>query len=195
MSFPTEVTERFEDGLKTATDASEPEPTAFQLATASANGKLSVRTMLLKDFDETGFVFYTNYGSAKASAIAEQPRVSLHFPWNQLDRQVIVGGTARKMSKLESARYFLTRPRESQLAAWASQQSRPISARALLEQQVMAMKEKFGKGEIPLPDFWGGYTVIPDRIEFWQGGAHRLHDRFEYRSRDGGQWTIEQLQP
>ena len=121
--------------------------------------------------------------------------MSLLFPWNELDRQVIIGGRAEKMSVAESASYFATRPRESQIAAWASRQSRPISKRALLIEEFKAMKRKFGKGEIPLPDFWGGYRVHPRRIEFWQGGEHRLHDRFEYRMKDGGDWSIEQLQP
>jgi pyridoxamine 5'-phosphate oxidase len=127
--------------------------------------------------------------------MAAEHRVSVHFPWNQLDRQVIFGGRAEQMSTMESARYFLSRPKESQLAAWASQQSRPISARAVLEKQFLTMKDKFGKGEIPMPDFWGGYRVVPDRVEFWQGGAHRLHDRFEYRLQPAGDWQIEQLQP
>ena len=165
------------------------------LATVDADGGPWPRIVLLKAVSEDGFVFYTNYSSAKAAAMASQPRVSLHFPWNPLDRQVIVGGIAQKMSAVESARYFLSRPRESQLAAWASYQSRPVSSRALLEQQVSAIKRKFGRGEIPLPDFWGGYRVVPERLEFWQGGAHRLHDRFEYRLDLGGQWKIEQLQP
>jgi pyridoxamine 5'-phosphate oxidase len=121
--------------------------------------------------------------------------VSLLFPWNELDRQVIVGGAVEKMSVAESASYFITRPRESQIAAWASRQSRPISARALLEKQVQVLREKFGKGEIPVPDFWGGYRVIPHCIEFWQGGEHRLHDRFMYTRQSGDDWTIEQLQP
>jgi len=120
---------------------------------------------------------------------------SLLFPWNELDRQVIVGGRVEKMSVAESAAYFVTRPRESQVAAWASRQSRPVSARALLEKQVSVLKEKFGKGEIPVPDFWGGYRVVPDRIEFWQGGEHRLHDRFLYSRQSGDDWSIEQLQP
>jgi pyridoxamine 5'-phosphate oxidase len=119
----------------------------------------------------------------------------LLFPWNELDRQVTIGGTAEKMSFAESAAYFVTRPRESQIAAWASRQSRPISARALLEKQVASLREKFGQGEIPVPDFWGGYRVIPERIEFWQGGEHRLHDRFMYSRQANGDWTIEQLQP
>ena len=142
-----------------------------------------------------GFVFYTNYASAKAKAMAGEAQVSLHFPWNELDRQVIVGGVVEKMSVAESTRYFLSRPRESQLAAWASHQSRPISARAMLMQQMKAMKDKFAHGEIPMPDFWGGYRVVPQRIEFWQGGANRLHDRFLYTRADDDEWGISQLQP
>jgi pyridoxamine 5'-phosphate oxidase len=171
------------------------DPTAMVVATVDERGDPWQRIVLLKGVSRLGFVFYTNYASAKARAMASEPRVSLHFPWNELDRQVIVGGRVEKMSVAESARYFLSRPRESQLAAWASQQSRPVSARAVLEQQMSAMKQKFGRGEIPVPDFWGGYRVVPRRIEFWQGGAHRLHDRFEYRLDDAGQWLIEQLQP
>jgi len=142
-----------------------------------------------------GFVFYTNYASAKGQAMAHEPRVSLHFPWNELERQVIIAGTVEKMSVIESTRYFLSRPRESQIAAWASRQSRPVSARAMLLKEVISMKKKFGNGEIPLPDFWGGYRVIPQRIEFWQGGEHRLHDRFLYSLQPSGDWEISQLQP
>jgi pyridoxamine 5'-phosphate oxidase len=127
--------------------------------------------------------------------MAHTPTVSLLFPWNVLDRQVIVGGMVQKMGHAESATYFITRPRESQIAAWASQQSRPISARALLEQQVQIIRRKFGDGEIPMPDFWGGYRVVPQRIEFWQGGEHRLHDRFVYQRATADEWQIEQLQP
>ncbi|WP_338073429.1 pyridoxamine 5'-phosphate oxidase [Halioglobus japonicus] len=141
-----------------------------------------------------GFVFYTNYGSNKAQAIAANPRVSLLFPWNEIDRQVIATGTAEKITVAESAAYFMSRPRGSQIAAWASRQSRPVSARAMLEKQVQVLRDKFGSGEIPVPDFWGGYRIVPERIEFWQGGEHRLHDRFLY-SRDGDGWSIEQLQP
>jgi pyridoxamine 5'-phosphate oxidase len=171
------------------------DPTAMVLATVDSSGAPWQRIVLLKGVSEAGFVFYTNYRSAKARAMSAQPRVSVHFPWNTLDRQVIMAGTVHKMSVVESTRYFLSRPRESQLAAWASQQSRPISSRAVLEQQVSAIKEKFGKRELPLPDFWGGYRIVPERIEFWQGGAHRLHDRFEYRLQDAGNWNLEQLQP
>jgi pyridoxamine 5'-phosphate oxidase len=171
------------------------DPTAMVLATVDPDGQPWQRIVLLKDISERGLVFYTNYNSRKARAIAGEPRVSLLFPWNDVDRQVAVSGVAEKLTVAESARYFLTRPRESQLAAWASQQSRPISARKLLLQQLSAMKHKFGDGEIPLPDFWGGYRVVPDALEFWQGHEHRLHDRFLYTRLPGGTWTLEQLQP
>jgi pyridoxamine 5'-phosphate oxidase len=186
---------QFEGWLEQAVKAGLKDPTAMSLATVGEDRLPWQRIVLLKGLSHGGFVFYTNYGSAKAAAIACNPRVSLLFPWNELDRQVIVGGTVEKMSVMESASYFMTRPRESQIAAWASRQSRPISARALLEQQVQALREKFGRGEIPMPDFWGGYRVLPERIEFWQGGEHRLHDRFLYRRQAAGDWSIEQLQP
>lgn len=186
---------QFEHWLEQAVKAGLEDPTAMVLATVDAQGAPWQRIVLLKGLSDGGFVFYTNHGSAKARDIAGHDRVSLLFPWNELDRQVIIGGRADKMSMAESAGYFATRPRESQIAAWASRQSRPISKRALLLQEFNAMKEKFGKGEIPLPDFWGGYRVRPQRIEFWQGGEHRLHDRFEYTRQVAGDWSIEQLQP
>jgi len=186
---------QFEKWLKQSVEAGLRDPTAMVLATIDGSGAPWQRIVLLKDVSTRGFVFYTNYGSAKARDIAGEPRVSLHFPWNELERQVIVGGCVEKMSVAESSRYFLTRPRESQIAHWASRQSRPISASATLLKEVMTMKEKFSKGEIPMPDFWGGYRVIPQRIEFWQGGEHRLHDRFLYTLQDGGNWEISQLQP
>ncbi len=186
---------QFEGWLEQAVNAGLKDPTAMVLATIDESGLPWQRIVLLKGLSRGGFVFYTNYGSAKARAMAHNPRVSLLFPWNELDRQVIVGGAVEKMSVAESASYFITRPRESQIAAWASRQSRPISARALLEKQVQVLREKFGKGEIPVPDFWGGYRVIPQCIEFWQGGEHRLHDRFMYTRQSGDDWTIEQLQP
>ncbi len=186
---------QFEGWLEQAVNAGLKDPTAMVLATIDESGLPWQRIVLLKGLSRGGFVFSTNYGSAKARAMAHNPRVSLLFPWNELDRQVIVGGAVEKMSVAESASYFITRPRESQIAAWASRQSRPISARALLEKQVQVLREKFGKGEIPVPDFWGGYRVIPQCIEFWQGGEHRLHDRFMYTRQSGDDWTIEQLQP
>lgn len=186
---------QFESWLEQAVKAGFKDPTAMVLATVDEEGLPWQRIVLLKGMSHGGFVFYTNYGSAKAAAIAHNPLVSLLFPWNELDRQVIIGGRVEKMSVAESASYFLTRPRESQIAAWASRQSRPISARALLEKQVSVLREKFGKGEIPLPDFWGGYRVLPQQIEFWQGGEHRLHDRFLYQLQADTSWSIEQLQP
>ena len=186
---------QFEIWLEQAVQAGLEDPTAMVLATIDEAGAPWQRIVLLKGLSAGGFVFYTNHGSDKAHAIERAPGVSLLFPWNVLDRQVIVGGTAQKMGYAESASYFITRPRESQIAAWASRQSRPISARALLEQQVQIIRRKFGDGEIPMPDFWGGYRVVPQRLEFWQGGEHRLHDRFLYRRSAAGDWQIEQLQP
>jgi len=185
---------QFEQWLEQADAAGIEDPTAMSLGTIAADGSPWQRIVLLKGVSTRGFVFYTNLGSAKAQAMAGEPRVSLLFPWNVLDRQVIIAGRAEKMSLAESTRYFLSRPRESQLAAWASRQSRPISKRALLEEQFQAMRRKFGDGDIPMPDFWGGYRVVPEKIEFWQGGKHRLHDRFLY-TLQGDRWQIEQLQP
>jgi pyridoxamine 5'-phosphate oxidase len=171
------------------------DPTAMIVATVSAEGQPSQRTVLLKHLDETGFVFYTNYGSRKAKEIATNPQVSLLFPWHPLERQVKICGRAEKVSLAESVRYFASRPRESQLAAWASQQSRKLSARQMLLTELEHMKQKFAHGEVPLPDFWGGFRVVPHEIEFWQGGANRLHDRFVYRLQADGSWTIERLAP
>lgn len=186
---------QFERWLEQAVKAGLDDPTAMVLATIDERGAPWQRIVLLKGVSAGGFEFYTNHGSDKARAIARGPSVSLLFPWNALDRQVIVGGTAQKMSYADSAAYFITRPRESQIAAWASQQSRPVSDRAALEEQARMIRGKFGDGEIPAPDFWGGYRVIPRRIEFWQGREHRLHDRFVYSQEPAGDWRIEQLQP
>lgn len=186
--------EQFESWLAQAVAGGITDPTAMVLATVN-DGQPWQRIVLLKDFGHQGFVFYTNTESRKAQAMAANPRVSLLFPWNVLERQVIVGGSVEKLSLAEVTRYFLTRPRESQLAAWASSQSRPVSARAVLEEKVQQMKNKFSRGEVPVPSFWGGYRVVPDQIEFWQGGAHRLHDRFLYTRNDETNWSIERLEP
>ena len=186
---------QFEIWLEQAVIAPLEDSTAMVLATIDENGGPWQRIVLLKGLTADGFVFYTNYKSNKARAIERQPEVSLLFPWNALDRQVIVGGRVEKMRKSESETYFSSRPRESQIAAWASQQSRPISSRAELEQQAQRIREKFGEAEISMPDFWGGYRVVPRQIEFWQGGEHRLHDRFLYRKNSRSGWDIEQLQP
>ncbi len=186
--------ELFEKWFKQAMDADIPDASAMTLATVSVEGKPTQRTVLLKLFDEKGFIFFTNYSSQKSHQISENPNVSLLFPWTQLERQIEINGTAEKISTAESLKYFLSRPRGSQLGAWASAQSSPISSRQILESQLNKIKNKFTQGEIPLPDFWGGYRVIPETIEFWQGGENRLHDRFEYTNHNGN-WKIERLQP
>ncbi len=187
----------FEKWFNQALEANIPDASAMSLATVSASGKPSQRTVLLKMFDEQGFVFFTNYSSQKSQQIKENPNVSILFPWTELERQIEISGTATKISTAESLKYFLSRPRGSQLGAWASSQSSPISSRQILEGQLQKMKSKFSKGEIPLPDFWGGYRVIPETIEFWQGGKDRLHDRFEYTRDDSNKsdWTSKRLQP
>ena len=172
-----------------------PEPNAMSLATVSAEGQPTLRTVLLKLFDRNGFVFFTNYGSRKAREIAENQRVALLFPWIQLARQVAITGIAEKVSTSESARYFASRPRDSQLGAWISQQSSVLSSRQFLMMELAKIKTKFLKGEIPLPDFWGGYRVRPTSIEFWQGQTSRLHDRFRYTHNLDGSWTIARLAP
>lgn len=184
----------FERWLEQAINAGIHDPTAMTIATVNAEGQPSQRIVLLKQVDVRGFVFYTNYESRKARDIATNSRVSLHFPWHSLERQVKVTGVAHKVGRAESLKYFLSRPKESQVAAWASAQSRPVSSRQLLMQQFKRMQEKFAQGQIPLPDFWGGYRVEPATIEFWQGGVHRLHDRFVYTRSDSG-WIIDRLAP
>ncbi len=187
--------EQFETWLAQAVAGGMTDPTAMVLATVEGSAKPWQRIVLLKDFGHQGFVFYTNLESRKAQAMGENPNVSLLFPWNVLERQVIIVGVVERVPMAEAARYFLSRPRESQLAAWASPQSRPVTARSLLEQKVAEMKHKFSKGEVPLPSFWGGYRVVPEQFEFWQGGAHRLHDRFQYTREGELEWAIERLSP
>jgi pyridoxamine 5'-phosphate oxidase len=189
--------EQFKLWMDQALEAGIQDPTAMSVATVDSSGKPWQRMVLLKDFDSRGFVFYTNLGSRKAREIEGNPQVSLHFPWLQLDRQVIVGGRAERLSTVDVMKYFLSRPKGSQLAAWASKQSSRINSRQALETQFAQVKEKFSKGEIPLPDFWGGYRVVPKEIEFWQGGEQRLHDRFSYQldDADNGDWGISRLSP
>jgi len=171
------------------------EPNALSVATVAADGKPSLRTVLLKYFDKDGLVFFTNLESRKAREIAVNPRVSLLFLWRELERQVRVEGMAERVSVREAAAYFMRRPRGSQLGAWVSRQSSIISSRQLLEAKLEEMKRRFKDGEVPLPSFWGGYRVRPDCLEFWQGRPSRLHDRFEYRKTENGPWTIERLAP
>ncbi|MBP9034260.1 MAG: pyridoxamine 5'-phosphate oxidase [Pseudomonadales bacterium] len=186
---------QFEIWLKHAIDAGLRDPTAMAVATVDARGRPSQRLVLLKHCDDAGFVFYTNLESRKAREIAGNPRVALLFPWADMERQVRIEGAVERMGSAEALKYFLMRPRASQLAAWASAQSRPLSSRSLLEDEFARLKQKFGEGRIPLPSFWGGYRVVPDAFEFWQGRPNRLHDRFSYALADGGQWRIERLAP
>ncbi|EAT12241.1 pyridoxamine 5'-phosphate oxidase [Bermanella marisrubri] len=170
------------------------DPTAMNIATVDEDGMPCQRIVLLKNYDEKGFVFYTNLESQKAQHIANNSQVCLHFGWLELERQVIIRGRAEKLSVAENTEYFLSRPHDSQLAAWASAQSKPITGRKMLEQAFSQMKHKFQEGKVPLPGFWGGYRIVPERIEFWQGRVNRLHDRFLYRKTDSG-WNVERLQP
>lgn len=181
--------------FRQAQDARLPEPNAMGIATANADGVPSLRTVLMKYFDEQGFVFFTNYSSTKSTEISENPHVALMFPWITLERQVIIKGRAEKIPKAESLKYFTSRPHGSQLGAWVSHQSSVISGRKILELKLDEMKRKFKEGKVPLPDFWGGYRVIPDSIEFWQGRPNRLHDRFQYTRFGQGEWLIERLAP
>ncbi|MEA1065095.1 pyridoxamine 5'-phosphate oxidase [Erwinia sp. HR93] len=184
----------FERWLAQACEARLSDPTAMVVATVDALGQPYQRIVLLKHYDERGMVFYTNLGSRKAQQLAGNPRISLHFPWHSLDRQVMIQGHVEPLSTVEVIKYFNSRPRDSQVAAWVSQQSSRISARGILESKFLELKQKFSKGEIPLPSFWGGYRVIIEQMEFWQGGANRLHDRFLYQ-RDNDGWKIDRLAP
>lgn len=184
----------FEQWLSQACEAKLPDPTAMTVATVDEEGQPWQRIVLLKHFDAQGMVFYTNLGSRKALQLAHNPRISLHFPWHFLERQVLVLGEVEKLSPLEVLKYFHSRPRDSQIGAWVSKQSSRISARGILEGKFLELKQKFQQGEIPLPSFWGGYRVKFHTLEFWQGGEHRLHDRFLYQ-RDHDGWKIDRLAP
>ena len=170
------------------------EPNAMTVATATADGKPSARTVLLKGFDERGFVFYTNYEGSKARDLLENPRCALLFYWGELERQVRVEGRVDRTLEEESDAYFAGRSRGSQLGAWASEQSRPVTGRAALEERLREVECQFEGSEVPRPPFWGGYRVEPESFEFWQGRENRLHDRLVYR-RENGKWGIERLQP
>jgi len=185
---------QFEFWFKQAAELGLHEPNAMSLATVDPAGMPLLRTVLLKYFDADGFVFFTNYESRKARQIDANPQVSLLFPWITLERQVVVQGRAARISSAESFRYFTSRPRESQLGAWVSSQSSVISSRKFLAMKLAELKDKFAHGEIPLPSFWGGYRVVPETIEFWQGGPARIHDRFFYRRESDG-WSIDRLSP
>ena len=184
---------QFEAWIEQATQAELTLPNAMSLATADSD-EIGIRTVLLKSFDEQGFVFFTNYNSKKSKQIIDNPKAALLFPWLDLERQVKISGVVEKISTLDSIKYFSSRPKDSQLGAWASDQSSQLSSRQMLLNQFESMKAKFNKGEVPLPDFWGGYRVVPHTIEFWQGRENRLHDRFIYK-KEGDNWMIERLAP
>lgn len=186
---------QFEVWLQQAIDSGLSDPTAMTLATVDASGQPSQRIVLLKQVDSLGFVFFTNKGSHKGQDMAKNAKVSLHFPWYPLERQVKVLGTAELLSESDVAAYFSSRPKESQLAAWASEQSHPIASREHLLEKYHHLQAQYNNGDIPLPTFWGGYRVVVHTIEFWQGGEHRLHDRFEYQLSDNQRWNIQRLAP
>ena len=186
---------QFETWFNEAINAKLTEPNAFSLATVGADMMPSIRTVLLKIFDEKGFVFFTNYKSTKAKQIEENPKAAALFAWLDLERQVKIEGSIEKISSTESLKYFLSRPKGSQIGAWVSHQSEVITSRSLLEQKFDEIKRKFVKGEIPFPSFWGGYIIKPIRVEFWQGGQDRLHDRFLYELQEDNTWTISRLAP
>lgn len=186
---------QFELWFKEAMDEKLCEPNAMSLATVGEDMMPSLRTVLLKTFDEKGFVFFSNYKSKKAKQIDENPKAAALFAWLEIERQVKIEGYIEKISTKDSLKYFLSRPKGSQIGAWVSHQSQVISSRSLLEQKFDEMKNKFAKGEVPFPSFWGGYLIKPVSIEFWQGGQDRLHDRFVYTKEDSNIWKITRLAP
>lgn len=186
--------EQFQTWFQQAQDAQLPEPNAMTLATVNAEGQPSARTVLLKGFDRDGAVFYTNYNSRKGREILANPRVALLFFWPELERQLRIEGRAQKVSEALSDRYFQSRPRGSQLGAWASQQSAPLNHRKELMERQRALEAEYAGRDIPRPSHWGGFCVVPVRFEFWQGRSSRLHDRLCY-VQQGGVWQIERLAP
>ncbi len=185
----------FERWFREACEAGVREPNAMSVATVDGAGSPGLRTVLLKYFDADGFVFFTNLESNKARQIDANPNVTLLFPWLELERQVTIWGRTQVVSRGETLRYFARRPRDSQIGAWISQQSSVISSRSLLQMKFDEMRRKWREGEVPLPGFWGGYRVQPERFEFWQGRPNRLHDRFLYSRREDDGWRIDRLAP
>jgi pyridoxamine 5'-phosphate oxidase len=186
---------QFEQWFQEATEAEPVLPEAVSLATATRKGRLSSRMVLLKDFDEAGFVFYTNYESRKGLELAENPNAALVFYWRQLERQICITGTVSKVSREESEAYFRTRPRGSQIGALTSSQSQVVASREVLENRFQQLLAEYEGREIPVPSYWGGYRLSPATIEFWQGRSDRLHDRFFYQRQSGGPWQLERLSP
>ncbi len=186
---------QFEQWFQEAAEAEPVLPEAVSLATATQEGRLSSRMVLLKGFDERGFVFYTNYQSRKGIELAENPNAALLFYWRQLERQISITGTVSKVSREESEAYFRTRPRGSQIGALTSRQSEAIADREVLESRFQQLMAEYEGRESPPPSYWGGYRLSPATIEFWQGRSDRLHDRFLYKRQSGGPWQLERLSP
>jgi pyridoxamine 5'-phosphate oxidase len=186
---------QFSNWFTAAIEAGIRDINAMSLATATPDGRPSVRIVLLKGFDQDGFVFFTNYQSEKGKQLDANPRAALGFYWIELDRQIRVNGTLEKTSREESEHYFHSRPPGSQLGAWASRQSEVIDGRRVLDARMAEVTERYRDKPIPLPPHWGGYRLKPDAIEFWQGRANRLHDRFRYTRRADATWRIERLSP
>jgi pyridoxamine 5'-phosphate oxidase len=186
---------QFEKWFQEVEAAKIAEPNAAIVATAARDGRPSARTVLLKGVDGRGFVFYTNHDSRKGRELEANPRASLVFPWIGLERQVIVEGAVARVPREESEAYFHSRPRASQLAAWASAQSSIIAGREVLDEAMKAMERKYAGLEAPLPPNWGGYRLVPEAVEFWQGRRNRLHDRLRYRREANGGWAVERLAP
>lgn len=186
--------EQFTAWLNDAMDAQVMEPNAMTLATAGADGQPSARTVLLKDYDERGFVFFTNYDSRKGCELRANPRASLLFLWKEIERQVRIDGLVARVSDEESVRYFNTRPRDARLGAWASEQSRPVATRSDLEAAFAAARDRFASDDVPRPPYWGGFRLQPRQFEFWQGRPSRLHDRLQYTLR-GDAWILQRLAP
>jgi len=186
---------QFEDWFRYACETVPMDPNAVTISTVDKHSRPSSRTVLLKYFDKTGFVFFTNYESNKAQDIDGNPHVSLLFFWSDAARQVKILGKAERIPAAETLKYFLSRPRGSQIGAWVSAQSSVVTSRSLLEMKFQEMKDKFSNKEVPLPSFWGGYRVVPEQIEFWQGRRNRLHDRFQYTRQSDSSWEIERLAP
>ncbi len=187
--------EQFSIWFAAAVSAALPDANAISLATATPEGKPSARIVLLKGFDQRGFVFFTNYRSGKGRELEINPQCAFVVYWVALERQIRVAGVVEKTTREESAAYFHSRPRGSQLGAWVSHQSEVIDARRILEGRLAEMEERFAGGPIELPPHWGGCRLVPETIEFWQGRVNRLHDRFRYTRATGGGWTIERLAP
>ncbi|WP_165074537.1 pyridoxamine 5'-phosphate oxidase [Paludisphaera rhizosphaerae] len=186
---------QFEAWFAEALAAEVPEVNAATLATATPDGRPSARIVLLKGCDPRGFTFFTNYESRKGRHLAANPRASLLFFWKELERQVSIEGTVEKVTAEESEAYFHSRPVASQVGAWASKQSEVIADRESLEDRFCELAEKFANAEVPRPEYWGGYRILPESLEFWQGRPSRLHDRLRYQKDAAGAWTIERLSP